>query len=94
MPMQTDVNSTHLTASGTVFGGRARLKSVSYRGNGTDGYVRFRDGGSSGPVLCELDVGTGDVFTIYVLFPGEGIVFQTSIYADLSNVLAVTVFYG
>ena len=92
--MQTDVNSTHLTASGTVFGGRARLKSVSYRGNGTDGYVKFRDGGSSGRVLCELDVGTSDTFTIYVLLPGEGIVFQTSIYADLSNVLAVTVFYG
>lgn len=92
--MQTDVKSTHLTASGTVFNGRARLKSVSYRGNGTDGYVRFRDGGSSGPILCELDVGTSDTFTIYLLLPGEGIVFQTSIYVEISNVSATTVFYG
>jgi len=94
MAMQTDVKSNHLTASGTIFNGRTRLKSISYRGNGTDGYVRLRDGGSSGPILCELDVGTSDTFTIYVLVPGEGVLFQTSLYADLSNVLAVTVFYG
>jgi len=94
MAMQTDVKSNHLTASGTIFNGRTRLKSVSYRGNGTDGYVKFRDGGSSGPILCELDVGTSDTFTIYVLIPGEGVLFQTSLYADLSNVNAVTVFYG
>ena len=94
MAMQTDVKSNHLTASGTVFNGRTRLKSISYRGNGTDGYVRLRDGGSSGPILCELDVGTSDTFTIYVLLPGEGVLFQTSLYADLSNVLAVTAFYG
>lgn len=94
MAMQTDVKSNHLTASGTIFNGRTRLKSISYRGNGTDGYVKLRDGGSSGPVLCELDVGTSDTFTIYVLIPGEGVLFQTSLYADLSNVNAVTVFYG
>ena len=46
--MQTDVKTAHLTASGTAFNGRTRLKSVSYRGNGTDGYIKFRDGGSSG----------------------------------------------
>jgi hypothetical protein len=92
--MQTDVKSAHLTASGTAFNGRTRLKSVSYRGNASDGFVKFRDGGSTGPVLCELDVGTSDSFTIYVLIPGEGIVFQTSLYVDLSNVNAATVFYG
>ena len=92
--MQTDVKSTHLTASGIAFNGRTRLKSVSYRGNASNGYVRFRDGSSTGPILCELDVGTSDSFTIYVLLPGEGIVFQTSLYVDISNVDAATVFYG
>ena len=92
--MQTDVKSAHLTASGTIFAGRSRLKAISYRGNASDGYVKLRDGGSSGTILCELDVGTSDVFTIYVLIPGEGVLFQTSIYADLSNVNAITAFYG
>ena len=93
--MQTDVRSQHLTASGNIAGlGRNRFKSLSYRGNGSDGYVRLRDGGASGTVLCELDVGTSDTFTIYVLLPGEGILFPNGIYVDISNVNAVTVFYG
>jgi len=92
--MQTDVKSAHLTTSGTAFNGRTRLKSVSYRGNASDGFIKFRDGGSGGSVLCELDVGTSDSFTIYVLIPGEGVLFQTSLYVELSNVSAITTFYG
>lgn len=95
MGMQTDIKSQHFTASGNVNGlNRNRLRSVSYRGNGTDGYLRLRDGGASGAILCELDVGTSDTFTIYVLLPGEGILFPSGIYVDLSNVSATTVFYG
>lgn len=93
--MQTDVRSQHVTASGNIAGlGRARFKSISYRGNGTDGYVKLRDGGASGTILCELDVGTSDSFTIYVLLPGEGLLFPNGIYIELSNVSAATVFYG
>ena len=93
--MQTDVQSQHFTASGNVAGlSRNRFKAISYRGNAQDGYVRLRNGSSSGPILCELDVGTSDSFTIYVLLPGEGILFSNGIYVDLSNVSACTVFYG
>ena len=91
---QTDVKSTHLTASGAVTSTRARLKSISYRGDGTDGFVKLRDGSVSGTVLMELDVGTSDTFTIYLLLPGEGILFPTSIYAELSHVAATTVIWG
>jgi hypothetical protein len=93
--MQTDVRSQHLAASGNIDGlNRNRLKSISYRGTGTDGYVKLRNGGSGGAILCELDVGVSDSFTIYVLMPGEGILFPSGIYVDLSNVAACTVFYG
>ena len=95
MSMQTDVQSQHLTASGNIAGlGRNRFKAISYRGNASDGYVRLRNGGSGGAILCELDVGTSDSFTIYVLLPGEGILFPSGIYVELSNVSACTVFYG
>ena len=94
MGMQTDVLATHLTASGTVSANRNRLTAVSYRGNGTDGSLIFKDGGASGTTLLELDVGTSDSFTIYVILPGEGILFQNSIYAALTNVAAITAFYG
>lgn len=94
MTMQTDVKSTHLTASGSVSSARARVKSVSYRGTGTAGYIRFRDGGSTGTILVELDVGPSDTFTIYVLIPAEGVLASTSIYAEMSNVAAMTTFWG
>jgi len=95
MSMQTDVKSQHVTASGNIAGlSRNRFKALSYRGSGADGYVRLRDGGASGTILCELDVGTSDTFTIYVLLPGEGILFPSGIYIDISNVNAATVFYG
>jgi|688.fasta_scaffold53940_10 hypothetical protein len=94
MGMQTDILSTHLTASGTVSANRNRLKAVSYRGNGLDGSLIFKDGGASGTTLLELDVGTSDSFTIYVILPGEGILFQNNIYAALTNVSAITAFYG
>ena len=93
--MQTDVRSQHFTASSNINSlNRNRLKSLSYRGNGTAGFIKFRNGGGSGTVFCELDVGTSDTFTIYVLLPGEGILFPDGIYAELSNVSAVTAFYG
>ena len=95
MGMQTDIRSQHLTASGNIDGlNRNRLKSISYRGTGQDGYVRLRNGGASGAIFCELDVGTSDTFTIYVLLPGEGILFPSGIYVELSQVSATTVFYG
>ena len=94
MTMQYDVKSTHLTASGDVTSNRARLKSVSYRGDGQNGYIKFRDGSVTGTVLMELDVGTSDSFTIYLLIPGEGILFPTSIYAELSHVSAITAIWG
>lgn len=94
MTMQYDVKSTHLTASGAVTSDRARLKSISYRGDGSNGYVRFRDGSVTGSILMELDVGTNDVFTIYLLLPGEGVLFPTSIYAELSHVSAITAIWG
>jgi hypothetical protein len=94
MDMQTDILSTHLTASGTVSDNRNRLKAVSYRGNGTDGSLIFKNGGASGTTLLELDVGISDSFTIYVILPGEGILFQNNIYATLTNVSAITAFYG
>ena len=64
------------------------------RGDGSNGYVRFRDGSVTGSILMELDVGTNDVFTIYLLLPGEGILFPTSIYAELSHVSAITAVWG
>lgn len=95
--MQTDVKSTHLNAAGVVFAGRARLKGFSIcPAASTACAVQFRDGGASGPILCEVDVGSNtNPNSFYLLVPGEGVVFTSSIYMSLSaSVVGVTAFYG
>jgi len=95
--MQTDVKSTHLNAAGSVTDARNRLKGFSIcPATSTAAMVQFRDGGATGPILCEVDVGSNtNPNSFYLLIPGEGILFQTSIYMTLSaSVVSVTVFYG
>lgn len=96
MTMQTDVLSTHLNASGVISAGPSRLRGMTLVGGATVGTVQFRDGGASGSILCEIDVPANtNVNTFYVLVPGQGVRFLTSIYAAFTGgVSAMTAFYG
>ena len=95
--MQTDVRSTHLSVAGSVFAARTRLKGFSIcPAVSVACAVQFRDGGASGPILCEVDVASNtNPNSFYVPIPGEGVLFQTNIYMTLSaSVAGVTAFYG
>lgn len=94
--MQTDVKSTHLNASGSVFGSRARIKGFSICASASlVGSLVLKDGGSSGTTMIEIDIpSNSNPNSFYVLVPGEGVLCQTNIYASLTNIASVTVFYG
>jgi hypothetical protein len=95
--MQTDVNSAHASAAGTLFNGPTRLKGlIICPAASTAATVRFRDGGSSGAILLEIDIASNTNPNTYTFdIPGEGIKFSTSLYLALSaSVTGVTVFYG
>ena len=95
--MQTDVKSTHLTAAGSVFSGRTRLKGFSFcPAISTAAMIQFRNGGATGPILCEVDVAANsNPNSFYILIPGEGILFDTNIYMTTTAAVAgVTAFYG
>jgi len=95
--MQTDVKSTHLNAAGSVWAARGRLKGFSIcPATSVACMIQFRDGGASGPILCEVDVGSNsNPNSFFVPVPGEGVLFQTNIYMTLSaSVVGVTAFYG
>ena len=96
MTMQTDVRSTHLNASGSVFAGRARVKGFSICATAsTSGTLLLKDGGSSGTTLIEIDIpSNSNPNSFYILVPGEGVLFGTNIYGTLTNIASVTVFYG
>lgn len=98
MSMQTDVKSTHLSAAGSISSSRGRLKGFSVApAVSTATTFEFRDGGSSGAVKCQIDVPSNtNPNSYYVLVPGEGILFETSIYLTISvgSVGGITAFYG
>jgi hypothetical protein len=96
MTMQYDVKSTHLNASGTVFAQPARVKGFSICANaGAAGTLILRDGGSGGTNLLEVDIpANSNPNSFFTLVPGEGVRFSTNIYATLTGIASVTVYYG
>lgn len=87
----SDVNSSYVTATGTVKSGRRRLAGVHYHSAGSTGKIVLRDGGASGTILLTLDFhanSTGDL-----IIPDEGILFETDIHATYTNITSATFFF-
>jgi hypothetical protein len=79
-----------------VFAGRARIKGFSICATASQaGSLLLKDGGSSGTTVVEIDIpSNSNPNSFYVLVPGEGVLCSTNIYATLTNIASVTVFYG
>jgi hypothetical protein len=95
--MQTDVLSTHLNTSGSIFAGPARLKGFAIVGAAaTASAIAFKDGGSGGTVKVEFDiVANTNPNAVYIAIPGEGVKFNTNIYFTTSgSITGVTAFYA
>lgn len=93
MSVQTDVKSATLTADGTAYAGRTRVKSLVLTATATAGSVVLRDGGASGTVRITLNTPAAADFH-NILLPGEGVLFTSDVYVDVTNVSSVTVFHG
>lgn len=91
--MQTDVKAVHVEATGTVVSGRIRLKAYQCISGGTAGDVIYRDGGASGVIKLQFNIGTGTQ-PVALPIPGEGILFDTSIHVTLPTAAKVTTYYG
>jgi hypothetical protein len=96
--MQTDVLSAHLSAAGSYYVGRTRLKGIVISPKAsTAATFEIRNGSSTGAVLYTMDIASlGTPNTSYILIPGEGILASTGLYLTLSvgSVTGITVFYG
>ena len=93
--MQTDVQSAHTNADALLYTGRTRLKGVVFNvsGGSPTNHVKFYDATSAtGSVIVELD--TNHSGGLYILIPGEGVLFETGIYCDIGDANSVTIFYG
>ena len=101
MAMQTDVLASKVaTSSGNMLDqnslviGRARVKAIYIVPDSGAGTVTFYDGGASGPVKIAVNTKASSTAPDYVLLPGEGLLFQTSIYIVPSAVVSTMVIYG
>ena len=91
--MQTDVKAVHVEATGTVVSGRTRLKAYQCISGGTAGDVIYRDGGASGVIRLQFNIGAGTQ-PVALPIPGEGILFNTDIHVTLPTSAKVTTYYG
>ena len=102
MAMQTDVlvsavlssDGQFTNATGSADITRCRVKAVYIVPAATAGSVVFRDGGSGGTIIMTLNTVASATQPTYLLFPGEGVLFTTNVYADVTNIGTVTIFYG
>ena len=93
MAMQTDIKAAHVEATGTIVSSRVRVKGYQCISGGTAGDVIFRDGGSSGTIRLQFNIGTGTQ-PIGLSLAGEGILFYTDVHMTLPTSAKITVFYG
>jgi hypothetical protein len=91
--MQTDVKAVHTEATGTIVSGRTRVKGYQCVSGGTAGDIIYRDGGATGPIKLQFNIGAG-AQPIGLTIPGEGILFETDVHVTLPTAAKVTVFYG
>jgi hypothetical protein len=101
MAMQTDVKaSAALTSTGdfkdqnTNNLGRVRVKAIYIVPTATAGSVTLKDGGSGGATVVVINTVASATQPTYMLMPGQGLLFETSVYGTLSNVGSVIVLYG
>ena len=94
--MQGDVSSKHVNDSGSIYASRTRVKGFSICSTASQaGTLLLKDGGSGGTTLIEIDIpSNSNPNSFYVAIPQQGVLFETNVYATLTNIASVTVFYG
>ena len=92
--MQTDVQASHVEATGTMVTGRTRVKGYQCLSGGPAGDIVLRDGGSGGVIRLEFNVPANTNNPFANIIPGEGILFTTDVHVTLPTGAKITVFYG
>lgn len=87
----SNVTAVHIEATGTLATGRRQLRGYHTISGGTAGDVIFRDGGASGTVRLQFNIGTGTQ-PIVMEIPDDGILFLTDVHVTLPTSAKTTVF--
>lgn len=91
--MQSDVNCATGTATGSLYVGRARLRSILITSAITAGTVVLKNGGAGGTTVVTINTPAA-IGMQQMLIPGEGVLFTTDIYLTLTTATSVTICYS
>ena len=86
------LKSAHTDTTGTLVTGAYYLKAYHCISGGTAGDVIFRDGGASGTIRMQFNIGTGTQ-PVMLTLPDAGILFETDIHVTLPATAKATTFY-
>ena len=90
--MSTDISAAQVDETGTAYGARTRVRGLLVMPTASAGSVALKDGGSSGTTMMTITTAAnGEPFSVVI--PADGILFETNVYATVSNATAL-VFYG
>lgn len=87
-----DVKSNVATANNTVVASPARIRSIYYTANASAGSIVLKDGGSGGTTVINIATPASGYGNI--MLPGDGVLCSTNVYANLTNIASVTIFYA
>lgn len=87
----SNVVATHVETTGTIATGRYNLRGYQTVGGGTAGDVIYRDGGASGTIRLQYNIGPGTQ-PVGLTLPADGILFVTDIHVTLPTSAKTTVF--
>ena len=101
MAMQTDVLASAVRTDDGVLNdqagnaiGRCRVKSIYVVPSGTAGSVVFKNGSNTGSTVLTVNTVASATQPTYLLLPGEGVVFSSGVYVDVTSIGSVMVFYA
>lgn len=86
-----NVTAVHTETTGTLATGRRQLRGYQAISGGTAGDIIFRDGGASGTIRMQFNIGTGTQ-PIGLSIPDDGILFTTDIHVTLPATAKLTTF--
>jgi len=89
--MASEVKATYLTASGTVFAGRARIKAIHYMCGSSPSLV-LKNKDANGDTFLTMAFANNTDDNVYL--PDEGMIFPDGCFVVLTNITNVTVFYN
>lgn len=88
--MAEPIEDVDLTATGTVFAGKAELHAAVLTSSGATATLIVRDGGAGGRVMLRLQAGTSQVSAIFC--PAKPMKAETDLHATITGAGAAASF--